>query len=170
MDRINGSTATANRQFTEGSPTSGVPATIVSAQWLNSVQEELMGLLSAAGIAPNVSDNAQVLAAIRALVVAMFTGDNQSTGGSFRQNLPGGYMIQGGMVQNAANGPAPLTFPRAFPNAARTVLALPIYAGSTPVSAGLVDESLTRTGCQISRLTAAGATNNFSFYWLAVGN
>lgn len=53
--------------FTGGNPTGGVPATRVRAWWLNMVQEELIALLTAAGITPNVASNAQVLAALQAM-------------------------------------------------------------------------------------------------------
>lgn len=68
MHRIDTSTATGDGRFTEGDPLVPTPATVVSADWLNSVQEELVNTLSAAGIAPDKTNNAQLLAAIRHLV------------------------------------------------------------------------------------------------------
>lgn len=53
MDRINHSTATPDRQFTEGDAGSGTPATVVTALFLNNVQEELVGVIQAAGLAPS---------------------------------------------------------------------------------------------------------------------
>lgn len=51
--------------FTEGNPATSTPATEVSADWLNSVQEELIAILAAAGISPDKTDRDQVLEAIR---------------------------------------------------------------------------------------------------------
>ena len=41
MHRIDTSTATSDGLFTEADPLVPTPATVVSADWLNSVQEEL---------------------------------------------------------------------------------------------------------------------------------
>ena len=68
MHRIDTSTATGDGRFTEGNPLVPTPATVVSADWLNSVQEEIVNTLSAAGIAPDKADDAQLLAAIRMLI------------------------------------------------------------------------------------------------------
>jgi len=55
MDRIQHPTATGSHQFTEGDPGSGTAATVVTAQFLNNVQEELVGAIEAAGLTPSVS-------------------------------------------------------------------------------------------------------------------
>jgi hypothetical protein len=68
MHRIDSSTATPDGRFTEGNPTIPVPATTVTAEWLNSVQEELVAILTAAGIVPNKASNVQVLSAILDLI------------------------------------------------------------------------------------------------------
>ncbi len=70
MHRIDTSTATSDSLFTEGDPLAPTPATVVSADWLNAVQEEIVSTLSAAGIVPDKSDNAQLAAAISALILA----------------------------------------------------------------------------------------------------
>ena len=51
-------------QFTEGNPSTGQEATMVTAAWLNRIQEELLAIVLAAGITPDSEDNAQVLAAL----------------------------------------------------------------------------------------------------------
>lgn len=68
MHRIDSSTATPDNRFTEGDPTIPVAATTVTADWLNTVQEEPIAVLAAAGIAPNKADNGQLLKAINALI------------------------------------------------------------------------------------------------------
>ena len=67
MDRTHAPGATTDHKYTEGNPGAGIPATTVSAVALNAFQEELVGIIEAAGIAPSEADNGQVLAALEAL-------------------------------------------------------------------------------------------------------
>lgn len=53
--------------FTKGDPTGGIPATVVTEDWANTIQEELMSILSAASIAPDKTATNQVLLALQAL-------------------------------------------------------------------------------------------------------
>lgn len=41
MKRIDGAGATESNRFSEGNPETGLPATVVTAAWANSVQEEI---------------------------------------------------------------------------------------------------------------------------------
>lgn len=50
MKRIDHSTATENNLFTDGNPAQGVPATVVPAEWLNIVQEEIANMVEAMGL------------------------------------------------------------------------------------------------------------------------
>lgn len=50
-------------------PNSGSPiATVVSNDWCNGIQEELVAVIQSVGATPNVNDNTQLLAAIRNLI------------------------------------------------------------------------------------------------------
>ncbi|WP_433693199.1 hypothetical protein [Paraburkholderia phenoliruptrix] len=51
--------------FTEGSPTTGTPATNVRGSWLNMIQEELCAILAAAGIARSKTTYNQVNSALQ---------------------------------------------------------------------------------------------------------
>ena len=53
--------------FTGGDPAQQVPATVVDAWWLEQVQEELLGVLAAAGVVPIKGDNRQLALSIRRL-------------------------------------------------------------------------------------------------------
>ena len=64
MHRIDTPTATSDGLFTEGDPLVPTPATVVSADWLNSVQEELATIVTNAGLELQKADNTQVLTAI----------------------------------------------------------------------------------------------------------
>jgi hypothetical protein len=67
MHRIDSRGATLDNKFTDGDVTQGIPATVVDAEWLNSVQEEIVGVISAAGIGLDKNNNSQLIAAITAL-------------------------------------------------------------------------------------------------------
>ena len=68
MHRIDTSTATPDNKFTEGDPTVPVAATTVSAEWLNAVQEELVAVITGAGLELQKSDNGQLWQAISQLI------------------------------------------------------------------------------------------------------
>ncbi len=73
--------------FTGGNPGSGEPATIVDADWLNMIQQELVNVVTAAGLTPSKTTYTQVLSAIRLLVqqqttpsIAVTVASNALTG------------------------------------------------------------------------------------------
>ena len=68
MHRIDTSTATPDNKFTEGDPAVPVAATTVSAAWLNAVQEELVAVITGAGLELKKSDNGQLWQAISQLI------------------------------------------------------------------------------------------------------
>ncbi|MGB5830128.1 MAG: hypothetical protein WBH22_27240 [Pseudomonas mandelii] len=65
MHRIDGPGATVDNRFTDGDPVGGIQATMVTDDWANDVQEELMSVLAAAGIAPVKGTQDQLLKSIR---------------------------------------------------------------------------------------------------------
>lgn len=67
MHRIDGPGHIGN-QFTEGNPTTGTPATEVTADILNALQEEVAAVIEGAGLALIKADNAQLLEAIGLLI------------------------------------------------------------------------------------------------------
>lgn len=68
MHKIDSSTATPEGLFTIGDPVGGTPATIVTDDWLNAVQTEVVNVIEAAGIELEKPNNTQLLAAIQALI------------------------------------------------------------------------------------------------------
>ncbi|WP_415992664.1 hypothetical protein [Desulfovibrio piger] len=68
MHRIDHETATSDHKFTEGNPTIPVPATVVTDDWLNAVQEELVAVITGAGLELEKSDNTQLWQAITTAV------------------------------------------------------------------------------------------------------
>jgi len=69
MKKIDHSTA-ADGLFTEGNPATGTPATVVTADWLNGVQEELAHVIEQAGITLDGEDLTQLRQAIETLIAA----------------------------------------------------------------------------------------------------
>ena len=63
MHRIDHETATSDNKFTEGNPTVPIPATVVTDDWLNAVQEEIAGAIEASGQTLDKSNNNQLAAA-----------------------------------------------------------------------------------------------------------
>lgn len=92
MHRIDTPSAAPGNLFTEGNPGLGVPATEVSADFLNAIQEEVCAVVAGASIALNKSNNAQLLAAIGVLltrlvpagIVAMWSGSSASIPAGWR--------------------------------------------------------------------------------------
>jgi hypothetical protein len=60
MFKIDSQGATVDNLFTEGNPQAGVPATVVSDEWLNAVQMELVNILINRGIALDKSKRDQI--------------------------------------------------------------------------------------------------------------
>ncbi|MEE9357456.1 phage tail protein [Candidatus Vondammii sp. HM_W22] len=69
MHRIDGP-GHNNNVFTEGDPQTATPATQVTDDWLNSVQEEIAAVIEEDGGALDKADNTQLLTKIQALIVA----------------------------------------------------------------------------------------------------
>lgn len=67
MHRIDAAGFAAGNLFTDGNPATGTPATVVDAAFLNDVQENLVAVILAAGIALVKGDYNQLLNAIKAL-------------------------------------------------------------------------------------------------------
>lgn len=68
MYRIDGPGATVDNKFTEGDPVAGIQATVVTDDFLNDVQEELMSVLTAAGVAPVKGTQDQVFKSLAKLL------------------------------------------------------------------------------------------------------
>ena len=79
--------ATPSGEFTEGSAAGGVPATRLKAEWLNTIQRELLAILEHAGITVSTDADDQVLQSI-----LKFVGDATS-GKVDKATTLGGYGI-----------------------------------------------------------------------------
>lgn len=80
MHRIDGPGATVDKKFTEGDPAGGVQATVVTDDWLNDVQENIMKVLSAAGVTPVKGRDQDLLDALLGVKnIARFTSSGSFT-------------------------------------------------------------------------------------------
>src|ERR1017187_2920774 len=81
--------------FQNGNPGANIPATIVDADWLNTVQEELMAVILAAGLTPSKTNRGQLLQALGILgfklaPVGTFNLYVSPTGSDFNDGLTSG--------------------------------------------------------------------------------
>lgn len=166
MHRIDAPSATPGGQFTEGSPSGGVPATTVTADWLNDIQEELLSLLSAAGIAPVKGDQDQVLQALQQL----FVGSAGLSGSSQHQFLPGDKLLQWGTASSSAVGYATLTFPVAWPTGMKAIVGVIRGTGQTLLGVIFNSTSLTQTTIPFAVVNASNGFIGTSIYYIAVGD
>lgn len=99
MHRVDGPGATNTNQFTEGNPSTSVPATTVTADIMNALQEEICAVIEqGGGLALDKPDNTQLLQSILSLA--------SSSGGS-GQGIGVNQLINGEMAlfQRATSAP-----------------------------------------------------------------
>lgn len=136
--------------WTEGNPVTGVPATLERASWFNSVQEELMSILAAAGVAPSKTTYTQVVQAIQTLTRQVL-GNRQSM-----LAKSGAYTIlptdMGKIIYVAGAGGAILTLPP---------------ANSVPVGAAISVINLNTGGVTIGRPASGLGSSDVIQYGIA---
>lgn len=67
--------------FTDGDPMGGIPATVVTRDWANAVQEEIANVIDAAGIPLDKTNNGQMAQAIAAQIAAATPDASESVKG-----------------------------------------------------------------------------------------
>ena len=128
MHRIDTSTATPDNKFTEGDPAIPVAATTVSAAWLNAVQEELVAVITGAGLELKKSDNGQLWQAISQLIT-------NAKPGLATKAKPGLVQVGGGL--------------NITPEGLLSVLAASVTrAGIVQLASGLSDSTTTAPTCK----------------------
>jgi hypothetical protein len=171
MHRIDEPSATADNLFTEGSPTGGVPATVVSDDWLNDLQENVCRAIEQAGITLVKGDYSQLGAAISALATTSI-GAQLGAGGTsqsdyvrvpFRDKTTGviRYLtINMGVANAGGNASFTVTLPSAY--GLRHIAALAIDGG-----ASLRVVANTQQTLQNATFAFSGTAN--TFYFISVG-
>lgn len=180
MQRINSSNAIslggAKLGFQDRNLVAGIAGTTVLAAWLNNVQEEIAGIVEAAGITLDGTNMSQLLAALPKIMGANSPSSLTSSGyKKYRDlNAPGGYFIeQWGTgqinVTGAGTFTASVTFPLAFPTACLQVLSqFDGGGGSSYLNFISGASSKTVSGCTIG-ITATGNAGNSAFVYFAKG-
>lgn len=107
MHRIDGEGHVGN-QFTEGVP-NVTPATVVTADWCNAVQEELVFVIEEAGITLDKENNEQLLEAVlvhrdraHSRFLHQFSAGSMALDTSDQALWPGGGHVDGAVAQPAA--------------------------------------------------------------------
>lgn len=166
--------------FKDGDLSSGILATDLTAAWFNGVQEELLAVIEAAGIAPTSANLTQLLLALRSAGVfqtqatndsstkaatTAFANPGSSLAASGYQKLPSGLILQWGSFTSSGAGTSSVSFPIAFPTACRQVFPVLTYGGAgTPPTVTLASGSYSTTGFNV------GSTSSLSANYLAIGN
>jgi len=159
MHRIDGPSATPEHLFTEGSPTGGVPATIVTDDWLNDVQENVCRAIEGMGITLVKGDFTQLLAAILGAAGALLPKRGFGVNDYIRiPDVPGGFILQWCSVPNPATAgtSATVTWPINFPFACRSVAMAPDFVGGGAVSMTLTVINRTQTGALLHKAAQSG--------------
>jgi hypothetical protein len=163
--------------FSEGDPLASLPATVVSGDFLNMVQEELLAPILSAGLAPSKTNRAQLLQAILVLIL----GANPVIGAAGSISLGGGLLVikWGTTTIQPVAGPVnsqAATFPVAFPNACFGLVgnhtAKP-NAGWNPADVSFPSASRSATGFVVIVDTTdpgQNITNAVPVFWIAIGN
>ncbi|WP_438402347.1 gp53-like domain-containing protein [Aeromonas veronii] len=159
----------AVRQYaTEGGV--GVQPTIPGAEWFNMITDELLAVLSAAGITPDKSDHGQLAASL----LSMFTGKSEFSSllaNNGYQKLFGGLIFQWGSASGPA-GPLSLTFPISFPNACVFVAGAILEPGTPSAPYAVSFSNPTPSGVTAYRANAAGGLSAYvveSVKWVSIG-
>lgn len=111
MKRIDKYGATPSKKWTEGNAATGTPATVVSADFMNIIQEEIVGVIEAAAIEVDQDtdypehDSAQLKAALDALYLSK-SGENLVDGsisGLTALGMAGGIDLNGNAITEAVS-------------------------------------------------------------------
>lgn len=105
------STADKNGEWTNGNVAAGIPPTVLESGWLNSVQREILGVLTKAGIPQDKNNDNQLSEAISKII----TGGNYATAEDLKKKLtknengadipdPALFVKNLGLVNNGAVG------------------------------------------------------------------
>lgn len=118
MHRVDVPSAAPGGLFTEGSPTGGVPATIVPADWLNDLQENVAKAIELSGITLVKGDYTQLYAAILARAGGLLPKRSFTANDFIRiPDVANGLIINfGSVLVAAANVATVVTLPRAWSN------------------------------------------------------
>lgn len=150
---------------TKGNAGTGTPATKPGEYWYHMITEEMRAVIAAAGLTPSQSDLTQLLQALPG-ALASRPEMARSIAASGYQKLPGGLILQWGVIGSiAGGGSTTVTYPIAFPNGALVASAsIGATANTTTPSAAGIQRS------SASKLVIRNfGVANFAADWFAIG-
>lgn len=175
-------------KFTDGTPSGGTPASLLPSEWLNAITDEVLNILSAAGIDPNEASTTQLGSAIQSMqlnyatdtgaanayaaaytpavtalqpgMVLRFKAVNANTGAStFNVNGLGAFAINGLGGQPLQGGEiAGGSIVKLLYVGASTFTLLSASGGALPVSAGTKSNHAINLGQFVSSFATPGYT------------
>jgi hypothetical protein len=160
---------------TDGNPGT-TPATVFPAYAYNMLQDEMMAVITGAGLTPDRTNWGQLNAALGVLI-----GGGGSIVTNGWQKLPGGLIIQWGDGDTVTGGGDTVTLPAAYPNNHFNVVACEGHAPGWNIS-GAIDpviygvSGLTVSGFQISaaRINMSASSVNYqaglNYRYISLGN
>jgi hypothetical protein len=77
MHKINTDTATSGGEFTDGDEGQAIPPTDLNAAWFNSVQRELIAILTGMGVSPDGNNDGQLWAALQKIGIRCDFSDDE---------------------------------------------------------------------------------------------
>ena len=189
MDRIDGPTRSATLPaplatgtgdaspgyFAHGNLLTGTPYTTLDPDWANGLQEEVVGVIEAAGITPDKADVGQLLAALQVLFVGAGGGTGVIVGANeVSMPLPGGFILKFGTISGTfSEGSMSHTFDNAFTTKCWVVI--PVSINTAADSAKNIwpqRVSLSPTGFTLfNNLSGGSGTNSIDGAdFIAIGN
>lgn len=176
MHRIDSPSATPDNKFTEGSPTGGVAATVVTAAWLNDLQENVSEVIEAAGIPLSKGNSAQLFDAIQALFLGSLGVGGSTTNDyvkiPYKDKVTGvrrELIVQRGAAFVTGGIPLTVTLPVAFASGGSGFAqwASSAITGGVAVK-GSFATSFPTLGSMV--ISPTDSTGTYSVAWFAFGN
>jgi len=170
-----GSGGSSPGYFAHGDPLTNTPYTTLDPDWANAVQEELVGVIEAAGIAPDKSDFTQLLTALQ----TMFVLSGSSSGVIVGTNevslpLPGGFILKFGTISGTySEGSMSHVFDNAYPTKCWVVIPVSINsAADLNKNIWVQRVSLSPTGFTLfNNLSGGSGTNSIDGAdFISIGN
>jgi len=169
MHRIDGPGATVDNHFTDGDPVGGVQATVVTDEWLNAVQEEVIAVIADPAVTPAIpldkAANNQLVTAIKRLISS---GYSQAT-----ELLAGISKIATQAQTNAGTDDATVVTPKKLKNgflfsiSTNGYIIFPSWAGGFGVQWGVV--ASLASGVPLTQALPVSFANNL-LWCLAAGS
>ena len=150
---------------TDGNPLTNTPATSPGAWWYHQLSEEQRNVILAASISPDHTVTNQLLAALNAgWGMAKSLSSNPNVLDYIR--LPGGAIVQWGVIVTSATADTVVTYPIPFPTIAKAVIGT--------VGAGVLHctfvTNTTSNSSFLANAMSSGGRNAFTCSWFAIGH